>query len=337
MRAVRGHFSERRRSSRVPDVRGYGRATRAGAIALTVPRVAILPSDGDDLSQDVAAAGATVADPGDAHAIIWTDPRNPQELGEVLDASPATWVQLPFAGIEPFFAAGVIDEDHTWTCAKGIYGESTAEHALALMLAAARRLPIHLRRRTWKAAGEQRLKGTTVLLVGTGGIGSALTSMLGPLGAKVVAVNRSGRHLEGAAETATTDRLPDLVAGADFVVLALALTDETREMIDDGILHRMRSTAWLVNVARGGLVDTDALVGALSRHDIGGAALDVTDPEPLPNDHPLWGLDNAVITPHVANTWSMALPELRGLVRRNIERFARGEPLEGLVDVALGY
>jgi phosphoglycerate dehydrogenase-like enzyme len=301
------------------------------------PRVAILPSDRDDLAKDVTEAGGTVADPGDADAIIWTDPRNPDGLGAVLTTSPATWVQLPFAGVEPFIAAGVIDDSHTWTCAKGIYGESTAEHALALMLAAARRLPVHLRRRTWEAAGEQRLKGATVLLVGTGGIGSALTSMLSPLGAKVVAVNRSGRRLAGTAETVTTDRLSDVVGHADFVVLALALTDETRGLIDGSILQRMRSSAWLVNVARGGLVDTDALVRALSRHEIGGAALDVTDPEPLPNDHPLWRLDNAVVTPHVANTWSMALPELRALVRRNVERCARGEPLEGLVNPELGY
>ena len=304
---------------------------------MTGPRVAVLPVDGDSLASDVAASGGEVVAADRAQAVVWTDPHDPGALASVLRSSPATWVQLPFAGVERFFAAGVIDPRHTWTCAKGIYGESTAEHALALMLAAARRLPIHLRRRTWKAADEQRIKGATVLILGTGGIGSALARMLLPLGPRIIAVNRSGRPLEHADETATTDRLPDLVGDADFVVLALALTDETRGLIDESIMARMRSTAWLVNVARGGLVDTDALVGALTSHGIGGAALDVTDPEPLPDDHPLWRLDNVLITPHVANTWTMALPELRALVRRNVRHFALGEELEGGIDVGLGY
>jgi D-3-phosphoglycerate dehydrogenase len=99
----------------------------------------------------------------------------------------------------------------------------------------------------------------------------------------------------------------------------------------------MKSDAWIVNVARGGLIDTDALVEALDEGSIGGAALDVADPEPLPDGHPLWGCPNAIITPHIANTWDMALPELRALVRRNVGRFARGEDLEGLVDLAIGY
>jgi phosphoglycerate dehydrogenase-like enzyme len=103
------------------------------------------------------------------------------------------------------------------------------------------------------------------------------------------------------------------------------------------MLSRMGPKAWLVNVARGGIVDTGALVDALRAKQIGGAALDVTDPEPLPDGHPLWVLDNALITPHVANTWEMALPELRGLVRRNVAHFAAGEPLEGVVDPLTGY
>jgi phosphoglycerate dehydrogenase-like enzyme len=304
---------------------------------MTTPRIAILPSDDDNLKEDVAAAGGVTAPPEGADGIIWSDPTEPGELGTILESSPATWVQLPFAGIEPFFAAGVIDSEHTWTCAKGIYGESTAEHALALMLAAARRLHVHLRRRTWKHAGERMLRGAVVVVVGTGGIGSALTRMLGPLGARVVGVNRSGRPLKGAQDTAKVDHLPELMLDADFVVLAVALTDATRRMVDGPMLDAMADDAWIVNVARGGLVDTDALVRALTEGRIGGAALDVTDPEPLPDDHPLWALDNALITPHVANTWAMALPELRALIRRNVQRFARNERLEGLVDPSLGY
>jgi D-3-phosphoglycerate dehydrogenase len=121
------------------------------------------------------------------------------------------------------------------------------------------------------------------------------------------------------------------------VVVAAAYTPETKGLFDAEMLARMRPDAWLINVARGGLVDTDALVGALRRKEIAGAALDVTDPEPLPDDHPLWSLDDVVITPHVANTWVMGLPELRARITRNVRRFAAGETLEGPVDPSLGY
>jgi phosphoglycerate dehydrogenase-like enzyme len=108
-------------------------------------------------------------------------------------------------------------------------------------------------------------------------------------------------------------------------------------MFGPQMLSKMGPQAWLINVARGGIVDTEALVDALRAGRIGGAALDVTDPEPLPDGHPLWSLENAIVTPHVANTWEMALPELRALVGRNVAHFAADEPLEGVVDPATGY
>jgi phosphoglycerate dehydrogenase-like enzyme len=300
--------------------------------------VAILPADRDGFERDVTAGGGVVSSADQADAIIYTDARDPGLLAEVLASSPARWIQLPFAGVEPFFDAGVIDDAHIWTCAKGIYGESTAEHALALLLACARSLPHHARTRRWKPTGdERRLGDATILVVGTGGIGRALTAMLGPLGARVVAVNRSGRPLAGALRTEPVSRIGELVRAADFIVLALALTGETHNLFGPDLLSDMKPGAWLVNVGRGGLVDTGALVDALRAESIGGAALDVTDPEPLPAEHPLWSLDNALVTPHVANTWSMALPELRGLIRRNVERFAQGAELEGVVDPELGY
>ena len=306
------------------------------------PRVAIAPADDDGIRRAVERGGGVVTGVSEADALIWTDPGDSAGLGEYLGRSPARWVQLPFAGIEGFFAAGVIDFGHTWTCAKGIYGHSTAEHALALMLAAARRFHFHLPARTWRGtrglgAPERRLADSTVVIVGTGGIGRALAGILVPLRARVVAVNRSGRPLEDAVRTVSVDRLGDVVAEADFVVLAAAATDDTRHLVGADLLAGMKDGAWIVNVARGSLVDTAALVGALEDGRIGGAALDVTDPEPLPDGHPLWALDNAIVTPHVANTWDMAVPELAGLVERNVARFAAGEPLEGVVDPELGY
>ena len=314
---------------------------------MTEPRVLIAPTAGHQLAPLIEASGGRVVDdPKDADAIVWTDPGDPQGLKKLLERSPARWVQLPFAGIESFFAAGAIDPARTWTCAKGIYGPATAEHALALTLAAARRLHVHARARRWTStekvgsgfgASEVRLKGTTIVVVGSGGIGRAFIQMVRPLEPSVIAVNRSGGLVEGADESLPVARLDDVLPRADFVVLALSLTPESRGLLDERRLALMKPTAWVVNVARGGVIDTDALVDALRAGRIGGAALDVTDPEPLPVGHPLWALDNALITPHVANTWDMAVPELAGMVARNVERFAAGEPLEGLVSPELGY
>ncbi|HEU4480427.1 MAG TPA: D-isomer specific 2-hydroxyacid dehydrogenase family protein [Actinomycetota bacterium] len=305
------------------------------------PRIAIGPRPEAALLEIVTAAGGEGADAADADAVVWTDPRDPQGLKALLASSPARWVQLPFAGIESFFAAGVIDPQRTWTCAKGIYGPATAEHALTLMLASARRLHEHVRATTWRdttfGAPERRLAGMTVLLVGTGGIGTALARMLEPLGPRLIAANRSGRSLRGAESTSTIADLPQLLPEADQVVLAAALTPATEGLLGADAFALMRSDAWVVNVARGGLVQTDALVDALRNGTIGGAALDVTDPEPLPDEHPLWSLPNVIITPHVANTWDMAVPELLALVRRNVEAFAAGRDLEGLVDTDAGY
>jgi phosphoglycerate dehydrogenase-like enzyme len=307
----------------------------------TRPLVAIGPRAEEALVQVVTEAGGQAADAGEADAVVWTDPRDPAGLKELLAGSPARWVQLPFAWIESFFAAGAIDPERTWTCAKGIYGPATAEHALALMLAAARRIHEHAQARTWRAttfgAPERRLATMTVLLVGTGGIGTALARMLEPLGPRLVAANRSGRPLEGAESTSPIGSLPELLPQADQVVLAAALTPETEGLLDAEAFALMRSDAWIVNVARGGLVNTDDLVTALQDGTIGGAALDVTDPEPLPDGHPLWSLPNAIVTPHVANTWDMAVPELLAMVQRNVAAFAAGRELEGLVDTTAGY
>jgi phosphoglycerate dehydrogenase-like enzyme len=301
---------------------------------------------GVDLAAELAAGveegGGEVVDARRADGIVWVDPRDPEGLRGALDASPARWVQLPFAGVEPFIAAGVVDPRLLWTCAKGIYGESCAEHALGFVLMAAHRMHVHLRARAWVAeedkVHERRFAGNaTVAVIGTGGIGGALVRMLAPFEVRVRAANRSGRPLTGTERTVAADGIPEICADADFVVLAAALTATTRGLFDAAMLARLPPHAWLINVARGGLVDTDALVGALRSGALGGAALDVTDPEPLPPEHPLWGLPNAVITPHVANTWVMGAPSLRALVARNVRRFAAGEDLEGAIDPGLGY
>jgi len=275
----------------------------------------------------------------DPDALVWTVGSDWAGLADALAAAPRVrWVQLPFAGVEGVRSTGVLTEDRAWTCAKGVYGETVAEHALALALAGLRSLPERARARSWGAQGAATLYDATVVVVGAGGITSALMGLLAPFRCRVVVVRRDGdRPVEGAARTVGTDRLDEVLPEALVVFLTLALTEETRHVIGAGQLARMREDAWLVNVARGGHVDQDALVEALRDGRIGGAALDVTDPEPLPDDSPLWQLGRCLVTPHTANPWATAQGLLASRVRDNVRRFAAGEPLEGVVDVAAGY
>jgi D-3-phosphoglycerate dehydrogenase len=302
------------------------------------PIVAVAPVRYPQIVEAVTRAGGVLGSPAEAEGLVWTDPAAPDHLASVLLGSPATWVQLPFAGVESF--ADQLDPGRTWTSAKGIYGPAVAEHALTLMLAAARGVHRYARSTAWPSSElvpARRLKGAQVLIVGTGGIGRSLARILEPLEPEITAVNRSGTPMPGAASTVPTALLGEVVGQADWVVLAAPLTQETTHLFDRRMLGAMSRQAWLVNVARGALVDTAALVESLERGGIGGAALDVTDPEPLPDDHPLWRFSNVIITPHIANTWDMALPELAARVERNVLALGSGTPLEGQVDTTLRY
>ncbi len=299
-------------------------------------RCAIAPGEAPALARAVEAGGGHLVDAAGAEALVWTDPSDADGLGRVLEASPKLrWVQLPFAGVDHF--AGVIDASLTWTSAKGAYAEPVAEHALALGLAGLRGLAQRARATTWGPAAGRRLMGGQVTLVGGGSITEALLRLLAPFEVEVTVVRRHVAPLPGAARVLGAEALHQALPGATLVVLALALTPETTGLIGTEELTRMDDDAWLVNVARGAHVVTDDLVAALVHGVVGGAALDVTDPEPLPEGHPLWALDNCLITPHVANTWAMAEPLLAERVRANVERWRRGEPLLGLVDPQLGY
>jgi phosphoglycerate dehydrogenase-like enzyme len=270
--------------------------------------------------------------------LVWTDPGAVEELRDVLRAHPQiSWVQLPMAGIERVAEAGVLDHRRRWTSAKGAYAEPVAEHALALLLAGLRCLPERARARCWGQPAGQTLFDQPVTVVGGGGITIALLRLLEPFRARVTVVRRRAEPVAGAVQTVTASHLGEALAGARAFVLTAALTPQTRGMIGQKELGVMDQQAWLVNVARGALVDTAALVGALRSDQIGGAALDVTDPEPLPEGHPLWDLSNCLITPHTADTEQMTEPLLAARITDNVQRLAAGQELEGQVDPDLGY
>ena len=300
--------------------------------------VAIAPSRSALVEDAVRAGGGTVVGLADEpSALVWLAPTDADGLRAALDRAPSVrWVQLPFAGVEAF--TGVLDPARTWTCAKGVYGEPVAEHALALALAGLRALPARARATSWGEQGARTLYDAPVVVLGAGGITTCLLTLLAPFRARVTVVRRDAdRPVPGAERTVGLDRLDAVLPGAQVVVVALALTPETEAVIGAAQLAAMDESAWLVNVARGRHVDTGALVEALRAGSIGGAALDVTDPEPLPEGHPLWGLSNCLITPHTANPWQTAEPLLSRRITDNVARFRAGEALTGLVDLAAGY
>jgi phosphoglycerate dehydrogenase-like enzyme len=297
------------------------------------------------LQKAVVEGGAALADLDEASGLIWVgDP------GEFPDELPASieWVQLPAAGIEDWFTAGIFARHPgvRFTSAAGAFSASVAEHALMLLLAGVRYLPEHLRAASWRQQDffphVDTLRGKTVTIVGAGGIGRALIPMLVPLGAHIVAVNRSGRPVTGpgipeTVETLPADNLARVWPRTDHVVIAAPATPATEHLVGADELARLKPSSWVINVARGSLIDTDALVAALAAGAIGGAGLDVTDPEPLPDGHPLWVLPNAIVTPHDSNPPQLRFAAFADHVTDNVSRFITGRDLISPIDPDRGY
>ena len=288
------------------------------------------------MADAIRAGGGELVELGDAQALVWSDAVSANELEQALgDADQIRWVQLPFAGIENF--VHLIEPDRSWTCGKGVYAEPCAELALTLALAGMRSLGTYARAKSWSESRGQSLFGARVTILGGGGIAEALLRLLKPFDCHVTVVRNRVQEMEGADVVVEADRYADCLPGADLVVLALPLTPDTEGMISRGELEMMEPHAWLVNLARGGHIVTDDLVWALSNDVIGGAGLDVTSPEPLPDGHPLWTLANCIITPHTGNTPEMAEPLLAARISQNVRLFAKDEELLGSVHIDLGY
>jgi phosphoglycerate dehydrogenase-like enzyme len=312
--------------------------TRTG-VSAAEPRIAVGPGPAPWADEAIRRGGGEVVTlDQDPVGLVWTDGRAMDALRAALATRPEiSWVQLPAAGVEWAFTAGVVDRQRRWTSAKGAFAEPVAEHALALILAGLRQLKVRARARSWGEPAGESLFDQPVTVVGAGGIATVLMRLLEPFRTPVTVVRQHAEPLPGAQRTVRTDKLAEALADARAVVLALALTPQTRGLIGRAELAAMRPDAWLVNVARGGVVDTGALVEALQKGQIGGAALDVTDPEPLPAGHPLWDLPNCLITPHTADTEEMIEPLLASRIADNVRRLAAGQELVGQIDPDLGY
>ena len=250
-----------------------------------------------------------------------------QATGDVIAQMPRLRViQTLTAGVEhvtPYLREGI-----TLCNARGVHDASTAELAVTLALASLRGVPDFVRaqeRGEWAHEQRQSLADKTVLIVGYGSIGAAVETRLRPFECDVLRVARRARD-----GVAGFGELPTLVEWADVVVLTVPLTDQTRGLVDAAFLARMRDGAVLINVSRGPVVDTEALLVELFAGRIG-AALDVTDPEPPPADHPLWSAPNLILTPHVGGNTSAFRPRAERLMIAQLERFAHGEPLTNVV------
>jgi phosphoglycerate dehydrogenase-like enzyme len=278
---------------------------------------------------------------GDAEALLCPDPVYSAQVAEAVRTrgKGLRWLQLLTQGFEHAQAHGV-PSTVTVSNAGDAYSPAVAMHAVALLLALQRRFPVtqaNQMKREWNRAVSTQLSspaGATIAILGFGSIGQEIARLLRAFGAKIVALTRSARPHALADEALPIGELHSVLPRADAVVLALPLDASTRHLLGAKELALLRKSAILINISRGAIVDTTALVAALQSRQIAGAGLDVTDPEPLPADHPLWIAPNLIISPHVAGAVGKAgFDRLADVTAKNVERFRAGQPLAHVISL----
>jgi phosphoglycerate dehydrogenase-like enzyme len=275
----------------------------------------------------------------DADIIIGNPP-----IKTVRELKNLKWLQLQSAGVGEYADPGILSEDVLLTNASGAYGHAISEHMLGVLLELYKKLHIYRDQQNksqWSYAGKVRtILGSTALIVGLGDIGGEFAARLKALGAYTIGIKRKASikpdYLD---ELHMMDMLEALLPCADIVALSLPETPQTRNIINRDRIQLMKQDAVLINVGRGNAVDTEALCDALVSGRLWGAALDVTDPEPLPKEHRLWSIQNAVITPHVSGGFSLELTfdKIIGICAANLEAYMGGWELSNLVDRSAGY
>jgi phosphoglycerate dehydrogenase-like enzyme len=306
---------------------GLGEAEIA-EVARDVPEAEVVPGRKENLPALAASADGLVGAPG------------PEVLRA---AAKLRWLQVPSGGVEPYLIPEVADSTVVLTNAKIIQGPEIADHAMALLLALARGLPravLDRKHGKWHPGSFEpiELRAKTAVIIGLGGIGTQIAERAAAFGMTVLAVDPEDKpYLRSVEAVLKPDRLHDLLPRADVLFLAAPLTPATKGLIGARELALLGKGARVINVSRGELLVTDALVQALSEGRLAGAGLDVTDPEPLPPGHPLWAFENVIITPHIAGASDQVLRRRVDLVKENVRRFARGLPLLNVVDKRKGY
>lgn len=279
-----------------------------------------------------AAANAEVAFSGN----------NPRRVRQLLDATPKLrWYHTVSAGVENMPLPELAQRGIVLTNNSGSYDIQIAEHLMAFVFAASRQLHRyrdHQRAIEWKEQPHQELRGATMVVYGMGSIGGEIARLASAVGMRVIGVRRrAGPSGAGIDRVVAADQLAEVVAEADYLAIAAPLTPATRGAVSREVIARMKPTAWIMNIARGAIVDEPAMVEALQGRRIAGAALDVFTTEPLPKDSPLWALDNVIVTPHHSGSSPRAAERTLTLFAENLRRYKAGEPLINRVDFEAGY
>lgn len=294
-----------------------------GRIAEVDPRVHLCPVQRDG-SVDNASAPR----------VLFRADLPTKAMRRVLEEYPSVeWIHSAAAGVEHLLPElegyeGIV------TNSAGVHGEPIAEWVIAMMFTHAKKLPLllqHSREHEWKSDLGEELGGKTLGIVGAGGIGRAIARRVRGLDMEVIGTRSSGEPTEHIRDMYTPDRLHEMLGRSDYVVIATPLTAQTMGLIGDPELRAMKQSAVLLNIARGKVVQTDALLQALSEGQISGAYLDVTDPEPLPPDHPLWRAPNIVITAHTSGHSPRSSERVVSFFCENLRSWLNGEPLQNVV------
>jgi len=278
--------------------------------------------------------------------VILTNPIVPDDI--VSSAPALRWLQLTSAGVDRLLDAPVVRSRVTVTTASGIHAVPISEYVIGAMLAFAKGFPRAMRaqgERAWRPYWPEELEQKVVGILGMGAIGARVALLCRALGMRVLAMRRSVEHRmtgEGTGDPSVDEMLPPselayLLSESDYVVAAVPLTAETRGMIGEEQLRAMKPGAVIINIARGAIIDEQALVRALRGGWIAGAALDVFQPEPLPAESDLWGLENVILTPHISGGTPRYMARAVELFCENLRQYLAGEPLRNVVDPARGY
>jgi phosphoglycerate dehydrogenase-like enzyme len=262
---------------------------------------------------------------------------------EQLDqAENLTWLQLPSAGADKYIDQDLYQNEVKLTNATGVYGMPVAEQTLGMILAFNHNFPQYIKQQQenkWEAVSAKKdIYGSTFGILGFGDLGKEIARRANALGAEVLALKKTIKESpDYVTELYTPDQLNQVLKNSDYLVLTLPLTEETEGIISSNELKCMNDDALLVNVGRGELVVQEDLIEALANNSIGGAALDVTTPEPLPEENPLWELDNVLITPHCGGYSPTNPARLYELFSNNLQRYVKKKPLKNKVNFKTGY
>ena len=303
--------------------------TRADTVASQFPDDRVVGiADENGLA---AAADAEVAFSGN----------NPRRVRQLLDATPKLrWYHTVSAGVENMPLPELARRGIVLTNNSGSYDIQIAEHLMAFVFAASRQLHRYRdrqRAREWKDEEHQELRDATIVVYGMGSIGGEIARLAAAVGMRVIGVRRRAVPQAGVSRVVTPERLAEVVGEADYLAIAAPLTAETTGAISREVIARMKPSAWLLNIARGAIVDEAALVEALREKRIAGAALDVFVTEPLPPDSPFWTLENVIMTPHRSGDSPRVEQRTLALFAENLRRYKAGEPLLNRVDYEAGY